>query len=161
MTVWLDHQGGTVHPDVAARARELVAAGRSDDEIGAEFGVSARTAKRIRTALGLVGRTPARLVSDSMLRTLVDEGLSAQAIAARSGLTLGSTRTRLSRLGLRASSAGPGRPPKSGERRRQVLQVALSAEEHAALVAAAGEEDVTAWARRLLLREAAPVAQAR
>ena len=85
------------------------------------------------------------------LRALAESGLSATDIAARTGLSLSAVRGRLRRLGVRLASSGPGRPRKDGTRARVVLQLPLSAEEHAGLVVAAAPEDVATWARRQLL----------
>lgn len=85
------------------------------------------------------------------LRALAESGLSATDIAARTGLSLSAVRGRLRRLGVRLASSGPGRPRKDGTRARVVLQLPLSAEEHAGLVVAAAPEDVATWARRRLL----------
>ncbi len=88
------------------------------------------------------------------LRALAESGLSAADIAARTGLSLSAVRGRLRRLGVRLASAGPGRPRKDGTRSRVVLQLPLSAEEHAGLVVAAAPEDVATWAHRRLLESA-------
>ena len=85
------------------------------------------------------------------LRALAESGLSAPEIAAQTGLSLSAVRGRLRRLGIRLASAGPGRPRKDGTRARVVLQLPLSAEEHAGLVVAAAPEDVATWACRQLL----------
>jgi len=95
---------GVPLPAVARRVRELAA--EDDEAIGAALGVSARTAKRLRHALGLLrAPSPHALVADATLRALHAEGLTTAAIAERSGLTYRTVQERLSRLGLRAHRA--------------------------------------------------------
>lgn len=78
-----------------------IAAGRTDAELAAELGCSPQTVERARRALGVQLRaTPAPPVADSTLQRLHAEGLATVEIARRTGLTLGSARTRLSKLGL-------------------------------------------------------------
>jgi len=89
------------------RVHGLLQAGRTDTEIAADLGVTRQTAARARRRLGtLLRQPPAEPVSDQTLRALHRAGLDTAAIAAASGLTLGSCRTRLSRLHLQDNGRG-------------------------------------------------------
>lgn len=87
--------------DVAQILASLVA-GETEAEIAERLHLAPQTVERARRRAGVHLRdTPAPPVEDALLRRLHAEGLATAEIARRTGLTLGSARTRLSRLGLR------------------------------------------------------------
>jgi len=78
-----------------------VAEGLSDAQIAERLGCTAQTVERARRDLGVrLRKTPAARVEDATLLVMHREGLATCEIARRTGLTLGSARTRLSRLRL-------------------------------------------------------------
>lgn len=83
-----------------------VAEGLSDTQIAGRLGCTVRTVARARRELGILLRPrPAEPVLDATLLVMHVLGLPTEEIARRTGLTLGSAHTRLSRLEL----AGHGR----------------------------------------------------
>lgn len=136
---------GVVVPAVERQVREL--ADRSDDEIGTVLGVSPRTAKRLRHALGILrAPSPADLVPDAELRRLQARGMTRQQIADETGLTVGSVSTRLSRLQLKAARA---------EARTETLPIRWTPTEARRVQAAAelADETVSDLVRRLVLEQ--------
>jgi hypothetical protein len=111
LSVWLDYPRRIVRPPVAVEVRRRYAEGEDDEIIGDALGVSARLAKRLRHALGLLrAPTPHAPVADSTLVRLHRLGLTYAAIAAQTGLTHRTVQERASRLGLRAHRADGARP---------------------------------------------------
>lgn len=88
-------------PVRVATVAELLAAGHTDEEIAERLHVTRQTVERARRKAGALLRGPAACpVGDDTLRRLHARGLSTAEIARRTGLKFGSTRTRLSHLGL-------------------------------------------------------------